>query len=190
MTGTGECLSKYYIPINRCFLGPPARYSRNTHYFIAMSERKFKQKELKRRNIIDSISRIEDFLQHFDYDRDQHELAIRSARLDTLMDEFETVQGEYETFEDSESFVAANIDLRANMEEKFFRIKGGLLSKIPPPAATLVQPTNTSTVMIPHTSSVKLPTIVLPEFDGDLNEWLTFHDSFAALIHTSLEFIG
>ncbi|XP_055522867.1 uncharacterized protein LOC129717047 [Wyeomyia smithii] len=59
-----------------------------------MAEKKFKQKELKRRNIIDSISRIEDYLQNYNHDRDQHELAIRSEKLDSLMEDFETVQGE------------------------------------------------------------------------------------------------
>lgn len=152
-----------------------------------MAEKKVKQKELKRRNIIDSFSRIENFLQDFNYDRDQHELAIRLEKLDTLMSDFEAIQGEYETLDDSESFVAANVALRASMEEKFFRIKGGLLSKLPPPVAIPVQPQNSASAMVPHISSVKLPTIALPEFDGDLNEWLTFHDSFASLIHTSAE---
>ncbi|XP_055633644.1 uncharacterized protein LOC129773986 [Toxorhynchites rutilus septentrionalis] len=33
--------------------------------------------------------------------------------------------------------------------------------------------------------SLKLPTITLPEFDGNYNEWLAFHDTFFALIHSN-----
>ncbi|XP_039450376.1 uncharacterized protein LOC120429231 [Culex pipiens pallens] len=36
-------------------------------------------------------------------------------------------------------------------------------------------------------SNVKLPTITLPEFDGDYSKWLTFHDTFLSLIHSSSE---
>ncbi|XP_039442932.1 uncharacterized protein LOC120423264 [Culex pipiens pallens] len=34
-------------------------------------------------------------------------------------------------------------------------------------------------------SGIKLPTITLPEFDGDYQKWLAFHDLFVALIHNN-----
>ncbi|XP_058817818.1 uncharacterized protein LOC131681124 [Topomyia yanbarensis] len=151
-----------------------------------MSEKKVKQKELKRRNIMDSISRIEMFVTNYNEDRDLQEVAIRLGKLDTLMENFEAIQGEYESFDDSEAFMAGNMEIRANVEETYFRVKGGLVSKIPPPAPTLAQPHPVGPV-VPHMVGVKLPTISLPEFDGDLNEWLTFHDSFISLIHSSAE---
>ncbi|XP_055634049.1 uncharacterized protein LOC129774354 [Toxorhynchites rutilus septentrionalis] len=148
-----------------------------------MSEKKIRQKELKRRNVIDSIRRIEDFLANYDADRDINEVAIRMSRLDLLMENFEEIQGEYETLDENEEFVAANFDIRAMVEEQFFRVKSGLVSKVPPSNPNPIQ-TPTS---VTHNSGVKLPTIVLPHFDGDLNEWLTFHDSYTSLIHTSRE---
>lgn len=89
-------------------------------------------KELKRKNVMDSIQRINDFLQNFNAERDTNEVAIRLARLDTLMEAFESIQGEYEAFDDTAEFVAANAKVRAKVEEQFFRVKGGLVMKIPP----------------------------------------------------------
>lgn len=34
-----------------------------------------------------------------------------------------------------------------------------------------------------HSSHIKLPTIELPSFDGDLSKWMSFKDTFEALIH-------
>nr|XP_029709475.1 uncharacterized protein LOC115255489 [Aedes albopictus] len=73
-----------------------------------MAEKKIKSKELKRKNIMDSIQRIDDFLGNFDAERDQNEIAIRLSRLDKLMEAFESIQGEYEAFDDSPEFEAAN----------------------------------------------------------------------------------
>ncbi|XP_055623126.1 uncharacterized protein LOC129766576 [Toxorhynchites rutilus septentrionalis] len=151
-----------------------------------MSETKMKQKELKRRHIIDSINRIDEFLENFQPERDSKELAIRLSRLEKLMEAFEAIQNEYDTFDDSEKFVGANLRVRAVLEEQYFRIKGGLMDLIPPTAPAPVQ----AAPVVPgihHLSGVKLPTISLPQFDGDLNEWLTFHDSFNSLIHSSAE---
>ncbi|XP_062712567.1 uncharacterized protein LOC134289887 [Aedes albopictus] len=150
-----------------------------------MSEKKMKQKELKRRNIMDSIARIDEFLINFNPERDTKEVAIRLARLDKLMENFEDIQGEYETFDDSNEFVKSNMSIRAKVEEQYFRVKGGLTSLQPPPAAVPIPTAVPSAPAVSHSIGVKLPTITLPQFDGDLNDWLTFHDSFSSLIHSS-----
>ncbi|XP_062558239.1 uncharacterized protein LOC134223119 [Armigeres subalbatus] len=151
-----------------------------------MAEKKMKQKELKRRNIMDSIKRIEEFLDNYNQEQDSQQVAIRLSRLDKLMDTFEDIQGEYETFDESDEFVKHNMGVRAKVEEQFFRVKGGLTSLMPsvaPTPAQVVAPVPA----ISHSIGVKLPTITLPQFDGDLNEWLTFHDSFSSLIHSSAD---
>ncbi|XP_055645180.1 uncharacterized protein LOC129781531 [Toxorhynchites rutilus septentrionalis] len=153
-----------------------------------MQEKKMKSKELKRKNLLDSIQRIEDFLMNFNAERDANEIAIRLDRLDILMETFESIQEEYEAFDDSDEFVAVNTKVRAKVEEQFFRVKGGLVNKLPPLPPTPVDSSiHHGSPAIPHATSVKLPTIELPRFDGDLNEWLTFHDSFSSLIHASPE---
>lgn len=126
-----------------------------------MSEKKMKQKELKRRNIMDSISRIDEFLNNYNPERDSQEVAIRLNRLDKLMENFEDIQGEYETFDDSMEFLKGNMSIRARVEEQYFRVKGGLTSLLPPPAP-VATPTITSVPAISHSIGVKLPTITLP----------------------------
>ncbi|XP_062713817.1 uncharacterized protein LOC115255489 [Aedes albopictus] len=152
-----------------------------------MAEKKMKSKELKRKNIMDSIQRIDDFLGNFDAERDQNEIAIRLSRLDKLMEAFESIQGEYEAFDDSPEFEAANTKVRAKVEEQYFRVKGGLMSKDTPPPNPVQPLIQQVAPAIAHVTGVKLPTIELPRFDGDLNDWLTFHDSFSSLIHSSPE---
>ncbi|XP_058836400.1 uncharacterized protein LOC131692979 [Topomyia yanbarensis] len=81
--------------------------------------------------------------------------------------------------------MSLNIKIRANYEGQYFRIKAGLISKLPP----IVPAVNASLSSPPTVSSslkgLKLPTITLPEFNGDFNEWLAFHDTFLALIHSN-----
>ncbi|XP_055634288.1 uncharacterized protein LOC129774553 [Toxorhynchites rutilus septentrionalis] len=69
-----------------------SRLPTGTAIRVEMSEKKIRQKELKRRNIIDSIQRIEDFIENYDPNRDINEVAIRMSRLDLLMENFESIQ--------------------------------------------------------------------------------------------------
>ncbi|XP_055622813.1 uncharacterized protein LOC129766316 [Toxorhynchites rutilus septentrionalis] len=155
------------------------------------NEKKMKAKEQKRKNIIDSITRLESFLRNFDPDEHGHEVPLRLERIDKLMESFETVQSEYEELDDNEKFVLGNNELRAKVEERYFRVKAGLISKRFAPqtheASTSGQ-ANPAQLSAPSSlSNVKLPTITLPEFDGDFNGWLTFHDTFLSMIHSSTE---
>lgn len=40
---------------------------------------------------------------------------------------------------------------------------------------------------VPTVALLKLPTMSLPEFDRNFNNWLTFHDTFVSMIHSSTE---
>ncbi|XP_058816959.1 uncharacterized protein LOC131680258 [Topomyia yanbarensis] len=154
------------------------------------AEKKMKQKELKRRNITASVDRIEEFLQNYQPARDAGEVPLRLERLEHYMERFETIQGEYEAFEDSDEFAKVNFTVRAKFEEQYFRVKAGLMSKLPPPTTAIVRDQQASTHQQGLSSplaGIKLPTIKLPEFDGNYNDWLSFHDTFLALIHTSIE---
>ncbi|XP_058816507.1 uncharacterized protein LOC131679781 [Topomyia yanbarensis] len=153
------------------------------------SERKMKAKELKRRNVVEALKRMNEFLENFDPVQHQREVPLRLERLDKLTETFEMIQSEYEEFDDSEKFVTANLECRAAVEEQYFHIKAGLLSKMPQPVPVPIAQTSTAEIH-PGSSglaNVKLPTITLPEFDGDFNNWLTFHDTFVSMIHSSTE---
>ncbi|XP_058817486.1 uncharacterized protein LOC131680793 [Topomyia yanbarensis] len=153
------------------------------------SDKKLKQKELKRRNIMDSVDRIAEFSDNYDPERDVGELPLRLERLEKYFELFETIQTEYEVLDDTDQFLKANLRTRARFEELYFRVKANLITKMPQAAMVQVPIPSDQAPVIANTglSNIKLPTIKLPEFSGDFNDWLTFHDTFLALIHSSTE---
>ncbi|XP_055590957.1 uncharacterized protein LOC129743040 [Uranotaenia lowii] len=66
-----------------------------TRIIMSTTEKKLLKKELKRKNLLDAINRVEDFLKRYDENRDIHEVKLRLDKLDKLMETFEEIQGEY-----------------------------------------------------------------------------------------------
>ncbi|XP_053687160.1 uncharacterized protein LOC128736697 [Sabethes cyaneus] len=132
---------------------------------------------------------MDEFLVNYAPDEHQYEVPLRLERLEKLNEAFEMIQSEYEQLDDSEQFLIANMECRAKIEEQYIRIKASLISKMPQPVPVHVAQTSASEPqLIPSgLANVKLPTITLPEFDGDFNNWLTFHDTFVSMIHASTE---
>ncbi|XP_053682608.1 uncharacterized protein LOC128733054 [Sabethes cyaneus] len=153
------------------------------------AEKKMKAKELKRKNVVEALKHMDEFLVNYAPDEHQYEVPLRLERLEKLNEAFEMIQSEYEQLDDSEQFLIANMECRAKIEEQYFRIKASLISKMPQPVPVPVAQTSASEPqLIPSgLAKVKLPTITLPEFDGDFNNWLTFHDTFVSMIHASTE---
>ncbi|XP_055633488.1 uncharacterized protein LOC129773856 [Toxorhynchites rutilus septentrionalis] len=155
-----------------------------------MADKKLKAKELKRKNVVEGLKRIEDFLKKYDPTQHAREVGLRLERLEKLMEVFEAVQSEYELLDETEEFMKGNLECRAKIEEQYFRVKAGLLTRMPEVATPLSSAVSSMNVQPPTSSplsNVKLPTITLPEFTGDFNDWLTFHDTFVSMIHTSNE---
>ncbi|XP_055527362.1 uncharacterized protein LOC129719983 [Wyeomyia smithii] len=153
------------------------------------AEKKLKAKEVKWKNLLEAFKRMEDFLANYVPAEHQHEVPLRLDRLEKLNGTFESIQSEYEEFDDSEQFLTANMECRSKVEEQCFRIKASLLSKKPLPVpAPVSQSSSVDSQPVPSgLANVKLPTITLPEFNGDFNDWLTFHDTFVSMIHSSTE---
>ncbi|XP_058446110.1 uncharacterized protein LOC131427162 [Malaya genurostris] len=152
-----------------------------------MPKKKIKQLEQRRTNILASLDRCEDYSQYCNWLENRCKINLRLDSMDKLWSSFEDVQTDIECHEESLQAESHHMALRERFETKFFRVKGILLFKIPDThtqqlSSDPVHSSNTS-----HLSGVKLPTITLPEFDGDYNQWLTFHDTFMALIHSSTE---
>lgn len=143
-----------------------------------MAEKKVTQKRLKIQHTVDSITRIEGFLAAYE-DEQQVEVQPRLERLEALFEAFDSLSCEYEALD--ESVIADSVKLRAKVEEQYLRVKGGLVTKLqeePRPVPPVPQIAN---------QTLRLPTIELPKFDGNLNDWVTFHDSFNAIIHISVD---
>ncbi|XP_065092160.1 uncharacterized protein LOC135713002 [Ochlerotatus camptorhynchus] len=139
----------------------------------------------RRATMITALGRAEAFVNFFDEQRDRMQVPIRLEYLNNMWATLEEVQGQLEDSEDSEEGRQSNAGIRADFEPRLFRIKADLISRLP---------VVTQQARIPETSShsstlsgLKLPTISLPEFDGDYMQWLGFHDTFLALIHSNAE---
>ncbi|XP_058817006.1 uncharacterized protein LOC131680301 [Topomyia yanbarensis] len=138
----------------------------------------------RRDTLLAALGRAEAFAAGYDAQRDHTQVTLRLEYLNGVWNNLETVQAQLEDNETTDEGRAEHAATRASFEPRLFEIKASLISKLPP------IPNNRSPVP-PHVSStlsgIKLPTISLPEFNGDYMQWLAFHDTFLALIHLNPE---
>ncbi|XP_058449333.1 uncharacterized protein LOC131429292 [Malaya genurostris] len=145
-----------------------------------MADDRTKKQLLNRRTtLIASLGRADQFVENYVAERDAGQVSIRIETLDTVWMGLDEVQTQLEDMEENSEGMAKHLQFRSHYETSYIRIKAALKSYLP------ALPTLTNA--IPHSacsglSGIKLPTISLPEFDGDYNQWLTFHDTFVALI--------
>ncbi|XP_055605123.1 uncharacterized protein LOC129753335 [Uranotaenia lowii] len=145
-------------------------------------ERKVKRLIVRRNTITGSINLVKTFYENFNSERDFPQLRFRLEKLDELYREFNEIQSEIEAEEElPEEFS----ETRANVENDYFMLKGNLAAKL-----DAIAPNNSSqSPLAPpaHVSSVRLPEIKIPEFSGNFDEWMNFHDLFTTLIHVNLQ---
>ncbi|XP_065079351.1 uncharacterized protein LOC135702245 [Ochlerotatus camptorhynchus] len=150
-----------------------------------MADDRTKQQLITRRTtLIASLGRTEQFVENYAAERDRGQVQLRLDNLDTVWMGLKDVQTQLEDIETTNEGMAQNLHYRSHNETRYFVIKAALQSHLP-----IV---HSSTCSIPQPagsglSGIKLPTITLPEFDGDYNQWLAFHDTFVALIHANPE---
>lgn len=138
----------------------------------------------RRTTLIASLSRAEQFVEQFVAERDGFEVQIRLENLDLLWQTLEDVQTALEDLEETNEGKSLNLQYRASFEPRLFRLKARLQSKLPPPLISQAQfPVEPPPRAVSTLAGLKLPTISIPEFDGDYMQWLTFYDTFQALIH-------
>ncbi|XP_053698987.1 uncharacterized protein LOC128745956 [Sabethes cyaneus] len=136
----------------------------------------------RRDTIIAALQRTETFVAEYNEERDKLQVPLRIQYLDNMWATLESVQGQLEDMEASSEDRQLLADARASFEPRFFATKANLISKFPTSGSN-----NSRTPVSAALSGIKLPTIALPEFDGDYNQWLAFHDTFLALIHSNQE---
>lgn len=127
------------------------------------------------------------FLASYVPEQHQREIAPRLDRLEKVWEIFEAVQDECEELDEAEESVQKNLELRGQVEALYFRVKAGLVAKLPPAPVPAVPGPSSAPITPSPLANVKLPTLSLPEFDGDFNTWLTFHDTYLSMIHSSTE---
>lgn len=143
-------------------------------------ERKLRGLKNRKRSILASLSSIGAFLTNYQADQDKREVPVRLENLIELWTEFNTVEGELETLEETDEVLEGYLKERAEVERLYYKAKGMLLqlSENVSLPSTCFADTN-------QISQVKLPDIKLPVFDGNFERWLNFHDLFVSLVHTS-----
>ncbi|EZA49243.1 hypothetical protein X777_12483 [Ooceraea biroi] len=146
----------------------------------------------KQRGLIkSSLTRFKSFLDNYDPNKDAEVLKIRLERAKTLLSAYEDVQLQIE--------VAENMDdegSRQLFEERYFaciaraqslvdQIQGQVNTASNSTIQNITEALSQLSTSAAVESKIKLPTITLPKFSGKYDEWISFEDSFKALVHNN-----
>ncbi|XP_053686155.1 uncharacterized protein LOC128735696 [Sabethes cyaneus] len=142
--------------------------------------KKTKKLLVRRNNIIGSAKLIKEFDANYIYDRDFPQLKFRIEKLDSLWEQFNDVQSEIECETELSSDLA---DERADFENQYFELKGSLAGKLAIAKEQIETPANIPGSPPAHVPSVRLPELKIPDFSGNFDEWMNFHDLFSTTIH-------
>ncbi|XP_062557384.1 uncharacterized protein LOC134222257 [Armigeres subalbatus] len=150
------------------------------------TSKKLKSLIRNRDSVLEFMDRIEQYLKN-NKEFDEQSVNIRIEKLEQKWNEFEDLQNDIESMEDNEENMPEHHQLRAEFEGKYFEVRAGLARKVQQGQAT-PNTSNAHTNQVPNVqASVRLPQINLPEFDGNFQNWLPFHDIYVALIDSSAE---
>ncbi|XP_062703843.1 uncharacterized protein LOC134286271 [Aedes albopictus] len=154
-----------------------------------------------------SLENIEEFLSLYQADRDRSAVNLRLKKLDEVYDKYCEVrvnievitddldvdQGAENTSEDgavgqadmAEARQRENEEIFKEFENKYFRLKQALLSKVS--VSTEVVERRRDEVQTYQSSRTRYPELKLPTFSGRLSEWMNFRDNFRSLIHDNIQ---
>ncbi|XP_012542665.2 uncharacterized protein LOC105840305 [Monomorium pharaonis] len=133
----------------------------------------------KKRGIIKGqLSKFTTFVDRFTDAGSVTELVARLEKAEALWSEFDKIQTEIELADDSE----AQAGHRDAFEASYFVViaRARELGQTNPD----VQP-QTNHACNNSNQNVQLPTLKLPEFDGEYSKWMQFSDTFRAIIHNN-----
>ncbi|XP_055627216.1 uncharacterized protein LOC129769151 [Toxorhynchites rutilus septentrionalis] len=159
----------------------------------------------RERQMLNSLDVVQQFLEDFEWDRDECQVEVRLQLLQEEYKEFLEVRNKIEIImedADSEKFAAgdedekeeadqlrekANFDVMRQFQNRFCVLKAQLL-KLKPVSTAVSKCDRDQSNCGQQTaafSRVKLPEISLPHFSGNIKDWVTFRDTFYSLIHNN-----
>ncbi|XP_053698870.1 uncharacterized protein LOC128745823 [Sabethes cyaneus] len=142
----------------------------------------------RRNNVLGSAKLIQQFDDQYDPETQVNQISLRIARLDELWTTFESVQDEIEVIEDEQEDFA---ECRQEFNDMYFALKASLSSKLPQNDASPVNPVpqaaHQGAQSVPQIMVVKLPELMMPEFDGQPEQWIQFRDLFKSVIHSNVQ---
>ena len=142
--------------------------------------------------IINQLNRYDNFLDNVNSEHDVVELKYRLTRIKPLLDELDKLQIIIESLEnsstgqtDEESTSSEPLsDPREQYESLYYRVitrSQHLISKFQPDSQRSVSPN--PNLQPTNNIQVKLPTLEIPNFDGEITQWPNFYNTFESLIH-------
>lgn len=135
----------------------------------------------KRRGVIKGqLSKFVTFINNFNDPRKLPELAAWLEKVEELWSEFDKTQTQIELLDDSESQESQ----RDMFESTYFSVVG-LARDLKQTSASEQTPSNHICNNQNQNQNIKLPTLKLPEFNGEYDKWIQFNDTFRAIIHNN-----
>ncbi|XP_068909850.1 uncharacterized protein [Tenebrio molitor] len=151
------------------------------------NEQELKSLRIRRGTIKSAVTRVSNFVRDFG-DGNIFQLKTRLVNLREAFKEFDAVQLQIEVLDET----ALQGNERADFENAYYNIESTILEKIETAtvneAATIANATGFTPSVSSHgtgNSNVRLPVLELPTFSGNYRDWLSFRDTFTALIHDS-----
>ncbi|XP_038106475.1 uncharacterized protein LOC119766147 [Culex quinquefasciatus] len=154
----------------------------------------------KQEILLNKLEVLNQFVEHYKAEEHECQLEVRLGMLNDVYQEFTDLRTKLELlleekdaakYADAEPKVKqevvshreeANLQVVQEFDNKFCKIKAILIAKRPvKDVAQTVPSVGDADTSFPL--RVKLPDIHLPNFSGNLREWVTFRDTFKSLIH-------
>lgn len=136
-----------------------------------MTESKLNKLKVQRGVIILQLDRAKEFLDQRSETATLAELKTRLEFIEKQMALFSTIQTSIEQLDDAET----KANTRSTFEETYFTVQPALV--------TLIESRKQKIEGAAFQTSVRLPRISLPTFNGDITEWLSYCTTFKTLVH-------
>lgn len=145
-----------------------------------MSERKVAAAKVKRQTLIGQQDRIKEFVDTRLKDATMCELEVRLTALERYSKDFDALQLFLEEADSSESEGV----FRALFEETYFSLQPSLVTAINERKRGATNHAKDNTILNTSLggSTVKLPKVTLPTFSGDYTKWMSYYETFSALV--------
>lgn len=151
-----------------------------------------KQLKAKRSNIKGRLTKFKTYLDDFSELEnvtvlDVNKLSLKLSRIQTLLNEFDAVQGQLEICEGCSQ--TEELDIRDSFEQEFdsyISLAQNLIDTNSAAKETFSSCKANQSAQCNHNDNVlgfKLPVIKIPTFDGTYFKWLEFKETFISLVH-------
>ncbi|XP_018370063.1 PREDICTED: uncharacterized protein LOC108765716 [Trachymyrmex cornetzi] len=182
--GEARLIHSIPVPVQR----PTGTLSHNTtpvaKTMTPPNRRKDRTELTKKRTIIKTkVTTFQTFLGKLDIDTSKaQELSLRLERAEKLLSEYDKVQSQIEELTDVDT------EERTKFDDAFYAtilLGRNTATRLSPSTSTEVAASATIDTTTHINSLLKLPDLKLPTFNGEYDQWITFRDTFEAIIDSN-----